>query len=375
MSTSIIRSILHYIYLKAGERSIAGSRIEQEEGAALKGTKPFGAALPKVAFICDEMTWQDFSPCCNAVFLHPALWREQMEEFQPDFLFCEAAWSGIRGYEGVWRGRVYRDRRLRFENRRVLLELLSYCRVHQIPTVFWAKEDPIFFQHPVYDYTQTALEFDLVFTTARECIERYRALGHTRVFLLPFGVDTDRFYPDGSVPQAGTAVFAGSWFGDQPERCRVLERLLDFSLERGLELEIYDRKYNSGQKRFRFPSRYSPYLHPPVPYEQTPEMFRRYEYAINVNTVTNSATMCSRRLLQLAGCGATIISNQTEVFSTLSDCLETWDSDCDGIVFARGNLSRIAARYSTQQQFLSVQSEVKFFRSGKEHSLYGSGMV
>ncbi|WP_294700993.1 CgeB family protein [uncultured Flavonifractor sp.] len=366
---------MHYIYLKAGERSIAGSRIEQEEGAALKGTKPFGAALPKVAFICDEMTWQDFSPCCNAVFLHPALWREQMEEFQPDFLFCEAAWSGIRGYEGVWRGRVYRDRRLRFENRRVLLELLSYCRVHQIPTVFWAKEDPIFFQHPVYDYTQTALEFDLVFTTARECIERYRALGHTRVFLLPFGVDTDRFYPDGSVPQAGTAVFAGSWFGDQPERCRVLERLLDFSLERGLELEIYDRKYNSGQKRFRFPSRYSPYLHPPVPYEQTPEMFRRYEYAINVNTVTNSATMCSRRLLQLAACGATIISNQTEVFSTLSDCLETWDSDCDGIVFARGNLSRIAARYSTQQQFLSVQSEVKFFRSGKEHSLYGSGMV
>ena len=270
------------------------------------------------------MTWQDFQSCCDGIFLHPRLWQEQMELFAPDLFFCEAAWTGIKKYEGVWRGRVYRDRRLLFDNRRVLLDILAYCRTRGIPTVFWGKEDPTFFEHPVYDFTQTALDFDFIFTTAEECVERYRALGHPRVELLPFGVDTERFYPVEAAPEPGSVVFAGSWFGDQPERCAALERLLDFSLSRGLRLDIYDRKWGSKQKRFRFPDKYRAYLRPSVPYEETAALFHRYEYAINVNSVTDSATMCSRRLLQLAANGTAILTNETPVFSGLRDCLETF---------------------------------------------------
>ena len=124
-----IRSLGHYIYLKEKEASSRYLDAKRPEGkVALWGETHRSAALPKVAFLCDEMTWQDYKDCCNSIFLHPAIWREQLERFQPEIFFCEAAWSGIQIFEGVWRGRVYKDSRVLFENRKILLEILKYCK-------------------------------------------------------------------------------------------------------------------------------------------------------------------------------------------------------------------------------------------------------
>lgn len=371
-----VHSLAHYVYLKVGESSRLHTISEQmEQDTALWGSTLYSAVFPRIAFLCDEMTWQDFRPQCNGIFLHPLTWREQMERFRPELFFCEAAWSGIRQYDGVWRGRVYQDHRLLFDNRGILLDVLSYCRAQEIPTVFWAKEDPVFFHHPVYDFTQTALLFDGIFTTAAECMQQYRALGHPNVFLLPFGVDTERFHPDGYNPEVGSAVFAGSWFGDQEERCQALERLFEYSMNLGLRLDIYDRKYYEGKKRFQFPAKYRPYCHPPVAYEDTPELFHRYEYAINVNTVTDSPTMCSRRLLQLAASGNTIISNAATALSTLSDVLEIQPSDEPGIVFVRSRTGQIEERYSIKRQFSDVIAQVGSAAGKREQVLNGAEMV
>lgn len=354
---TIVRSAAHYLYLKAGKVGtwrISSTHIDSD--AVLWGTQDSKTVSPKVAFLCDEMTWQDFYGCCNGIFLHPHLWKKQLQHFTPDFFFCESAWTGIKAYDGVWRGRIYRDQRLRFDNRDILLNILHYCRENKIPTVFWAKEDPTFFQHPVYDFTETALAFDFIFTTAQECVERYQALGHPRVELLPFGVDTERFHPADYPPEPGTVVFAGSWFGDQPARCQTLERLLDFSLDRGLRLDIYNRKSGSKQKRFRFPDKYQAYLRPAVPYEETATLFHHYAYAININSVTDSATMCSRRLLQLAANGATILTNETPVLSSLADCLETSPTEMPGLVYVRGDVAQIAAKYSVHHQFSNISA-------------------
>ena len=75
--------------------------------------------------------------------------------------------------------------------------------------------------------------------------------------------------------------------------------LFDHVLEQGMQLDIYDRKSGSGGKNFRFPARYEPYIHPGVPYPELPALLGRYEYALNVNSVTDSQTMCSRRVLQI----------------------------------------------------------------------------
>lgn len=367
----VVRSVLHYLYLKAGEVGpLSTPSAQMDSDTALWGRSSHSAVFPKVAFLCDELTWQDFQGCCDGIFLHPRLWREQLEFFAPDFLFCEAAWTGIKEYEGSWRGRVYRDRRLLFDNRGILLDILAHCREHEVPTVFWGKEDPTFFQHPVYDFTDTALAFDFIFTTAAECVERYRALGHPRVGLLPFGVDTERFHPSDCPPEPGTVVFAGSWFGDQQARCQALERLLDFSLDRGLRLDIYNRKSGAKQKRFRFPDKYQAYLRPAVPYEETAALFHRYEYAININSVTDSATMCSRRLLQLAANGNTILTNETPVLSSLADCLETSPTGVPGLVYVRGDAARIGAKYSVYHQFSNISACCR--AAEKERGFHGT---
>ena len=311
----------------------------------------------RAAYICDEMTWQDFHHCSDSIFLHPKIWKKQMSRFHPSILFCESAWSGIDPFRNVWRGRIYRDRRVPFENRDILLDILEYCRQNRIITVFWNKEDPVYFDHDIYDFTDTAMRFDHIFTTAAECIVRYQQMGHKSVHLLPFGVNTAMFHPATEKQRANSALFAGSWFGDHIKRCKELEALLDYALAQGWKLDIYDRNSGSPEKRFQFPKKYAAYLHPAVPFTKMPEIYRQYKYAINVNTVVESSTMISRRVLQLAACGVTIVSNESMGFEALKDCLEIWRESPSGPVFAVGIPQAIAA-HSTENQFRHIQEVV-----------------
>jgi hypothetical protein len=163
----------------------------------------------------------------------------------------------------------------------------------------------------------TALRFDVLLTTAEECIPRYRALGHQQTYLLPFGVNTALFHPQEGVERMKRAVFAGSWFGDQPKRCEDTERLFDYVLDQGIPLDIYDRNHGAQGAAFQYPKKYQPFLRPGVPYPQLAELLNQYEYAVNVNTVTDSRTMCSRRALQLGACGLKIIGNRSPAMEQL----------------------------------------------------------
>lgn len=351
-SNAAVNAVAQYVYLKAG-LALKG-RPADKDGLLFGGQSANN--IPKVAFLCDEMTWQDFKGCCSPVFLHPKVWREQLDSFRPEVFFCESAWSGIEAYPAVWRGRIYRDKRITFENRDVLLEILAYCRENGIPTVFWNKEDPTYFNHAVQDFSDTALMFDCIFTTAQECVACYRERGHQHVYLLPFGVNTDMFYPAPEKQRKNAAVFAGSWFGDHPKRCQELAALLDYTLDRGWDLVIYDRNSSAPEERFRFPEKYAPYIRPAVPFTRMPEVCREYEYAINVNTVVDSSTMISRRVLQLAASGATIISNETMGFGALKDCLQL--SEDNGVVIARAIPGEVE-KHATYRRFQYVMDTVR----------------
>ena len=354
-----LNQVAQYAYLKLtlvlGMPADVNDRLLFRSPSSAKGSSD---KRPSVAFICDEMTWQDFHTYADSIFLHPKVWKKQLEQFQPDMLFCESAWSGIEKYPNVWRGRIYRDRRVNFENRDVLQEILEYCRSRDIPTVFWNKEDPAYFDHPVYDFTDTALQFDHVFTTAAECIEHYRAKGHSRVSLLPFGVNTDLFYPEQTAQKPNSAMFAGSWFSDHPERCKALEKLLDYAIARGWELDIYDRYSNSQEAKFRFPDKYTANIHPAVPFRDMPKICRSYQYALNVNTVVNSPTMISRRILQLAASGVVIVSNGALAFDVLKDCLSIRYDELSGLVFAVG-IPEAIGKHSAAKRFQFILEETK----------------
>ena len=264
-----------------------------------------------IAAVCDEMTWQNLRREWPVALLYPRRWRELIEKHPPALFFCEAAW------QPPWRGRVYKDKRVLYENRRELLAILDYCKAKNIPTAFWAKEDPAYFEHKIYDFTDTALRYDHVLTTAIECVDRYKALGHESVNLWPFGYSDKLFFPPGVggsgniAEREEVAVFAGSWFADHPKRCEDMAALFELVINHGIPLCIYDRHRKSGRSTKPFPRKYRPFVRDAVPYEELGEVYRKAKYVLNVNTVSDSGTMFARRVYEAMACGCTIISNDS----------------------------------------------------------------
>ena len=111
----------------------------------------------KIALIADGMTEQNFRTFAEVVELTPQNWIRQMEEHHPDILVCESA---CHGRDGCWDYRIHRNKRLLFDNRTALKRILRYCAAAGMPTFFWNKEDPTFFDDPVNSFSDTATLFD-----------------------------------------------------------------------------------------------------------------------------------------------------------------------------------------------------------------------
>ncbi len=270
------------------------------------------ASRLQVALIGDEMTYQGLQGVFQqTVLLSPQGWYQEMEGVHPDVLFCESAWTGALQQKECWRWKIYRNHRLGFENRKELRDILKYCREAGIPTIFWNKEDPVYFGEAAHDFADTALWFDHVLTTAKECVARYQALGQRNVSVMQFGYPTQWFYPLDGPFDYSRAVFFGSWYGDQPQRCQDMRRLFDMVLAKGITLEIYDRQCASSNPKHQYPENYRPFVRPGVPYQQIRQTIGRPCYALNINTVRNSETMFARRVLELMACGCLIISNDS----------------------------------------------------------------
>lgn len=264
-----------------------------------------------VAAICDEMTWKNLQKECNVISLTPANWKEVFWKERPDVFFCESAWTGLQEQKECWHGQIYRNHNLLFENRKELFSILKFCNTYQIPTVFWNKEDPTFFHHHRYDFKDTALQFDWIFTTAKECVEKYKALGHRQVDVMMFGFSPYFFHPLECLPKERKAIFAGSWYGEEKERCEALERIFDMVLEQNIPLVIYDRQSGTIKEGRTYPEKYRPYVRKALPFEQLGNEFRHVRYAININTVTESETMFARRVWECMAMNTIIISNES----------------------------------------------------------------
>lgn len=318
---------------------------------------PGGAIGVRIGLICDQMTYEDFRSECAVVLLTPRNWRGVLERTPPDLLFCESAWSGAGDSRGCWRGQIYRNHRVAFEHRRTLFLILKRCGELRIPTVFWNKEDPTFFGDRQHDFVDTALRFDYIFTTAEECIPRYRALGHREVHLLQFGFSPRLFNPMGSATMREQAFFAGSWYQDRPERCRDMRQLFAYVREHGLPLTIFDR--NSGRKGSgnRFPEEFRTCVKPSVPFSELSALTKQYLYAVNVNTVKDSKTMFARRVYEMMAENHVIISNRSEGME-LEFPEGVWycgeEAPRDDPAARRRNLERVFLRHTCRRQLERV---------------------
>ncbi|WP_390241966.1 glycosyltransferase family protein, partial [Campylobacter coli] len=62
---------------------------------------------------------------------------------------------------------------------------------------------------------------------------------------------------------------------------------------------------------YRYPNFKGMQIYPSVEYEKTAEIYKKYLISLNVNTIENSPTMFSRRLIEIIACGGVAITNYT----------------------------------------------------------------
>ena len=274
---------------------------------AIPETKSAG---PPVAAILDTFTEHSLRYETNLLLLSRENWREQIDKSRPAFLFVESAFSGNNS---DWRHKIVRCENLEDNP---LRELVQYCRSIGIPTVFWNKEDPPHFD----DFIGAAREFDYVFTSDADCIPTYQeTLGHDRIYVLPFAAQPRLHNPSQEEGWPKYPVcFAGSWVQHRyPERAEALQDLLDPAMPLGLH--IFDRNLTRRDlgPSYRFPERYKEAIKGTLTYQEMLTAYRCYDVMLNVNTVSDSPTMFSRRVFESLACGTPVISSDSAGMSEM----------------------------------------------------------
>ena len=258
---------------------------------------PVARADLKVGVILDPFSELALRYEWNHVMFGPDDWRESLEADLPALLFVESAWNGNGGR---WRLHMTQASGPSAE----LRALVEWCRERDIPTVFWNKEDP-----PNYDrFIATAKLFDDVFTVDADRLDAYRRdLGHDQIGLLPFAAQPRIHNPiRRGAGRVYDVAFAGSYFKHKhPDRREQMQYILGPARDFGLH--IYSR-LKSEDRRYQFPRGYTPYIVDSLPYEQMLAAYTSYRVFLNVNSVTESVTMCSRRLFELSAAQTPVLS-------------------------------------------------------------------
>jgi spore maturation protein CgeB len=271
--------------------------------AAIGVSQPRNPQL-RVGVIMDDFSAAAFSAEWSIVALRPDGWEQQLRDEDLSFVVVESAWAGNGG---VWRGKITGPA----GPSTVFRDLVQACQASGLPAVFWNKEDPPHYE----DFLPAAKLFDHVFTTDANMLPRYREdLGHGRVSVLPFAAQPRIHNP--ARPrhgwQARNIAFAGMYFAHKYEdRRRQMDYLLgaavDASSGQRAGFEIFSRQLG-GQPQYQFPGVLKKHVVGSLTYKQMLTAYKAYKVFLNVNSVTDSPSMCARRIFEITAAGSCVVS-------------------------------------------------------------------
>lgn len=256
-----------------------------------------------VGMIADEFTERTISGRCRVIRIPRQDAYLTVAAHNLDVLFVESAWSG---HEKEWFHGVayYKDDREDIER------VVATARAKGVPVIFWNKEDPVHFR----SFAPTAALCDAVYTTDADRIPAYIELGDERrpvtVASMPFYAEPTLHHPlPGTWPEEPTVSYAGTYYGSRyAERSEELDGILATAAQHGLT--IYDRQINIPNSPYHFPARYNEFIKGGLSYDEVLEAYKAHPVHINVNSVNDSPTMFSRRVVEIAASGSVVVSGK-----------------------------------------------------------------
>lgn len=265
----------------------------------------------RVGVILDDFSLAGFAWEFDCIPLMPGMDIGELAGL--NMILIESAWAGNNG---VWQHQLMGTKGPSSEVRRIILA----AQERKIPVILWNKEDP-----PHYsDFLSLARLCNFVFTTDENMLPRYRAdLGHDRVAALPFAAQPRIHNP--VRPRHGwharDIAFAGMYFRHKyPERRQQMDFLLGGALlagqSRGHGLEIFSR-YLKANPDYQFPGGFGKKVVGSLSYMQMLTAYKAYKIFLNVNSVVDSPTMCSRRVFEMTAAGATVVSTASPALERL----------------------------------------------------------
>jgi spore maturation protein CgeB len=291
--------------------------------------KPPHASL-KLALITDNLTHECLAHECRVMSVTPWNWRAVFRFWKPDILFVESTW---RGRWDAWRYRIASYPDVPERNNRLLARVVQGARDAHIPAVFWNREDGVHFDR----FIGSACLFDRVLTVDEAMIPRYReqlAPG-ARVDVMMFAAQPAIHAPADIEPER-RAAFVGSYSRQvHPER-RVWQDAM-FDAAEAIGLAVYDRNSSRRPDHYRFPDHPWIEVRKAISHARTAEVYRTHAVNLNVNTIADSPTAFSRRLVEILASGGFALTNPTPAVTRLfaDYCAVTDDAGEARELFAR----------------------------------------
>ncbi len=263
----------------------------------------------KIAIISNEFTFNNFDlefDCDYITNNFDIINNLNIDNY--DFLVCE---STFRGLDGSWANHFTKyDNNIYGKN---LLLLVDKFKSKSKKTIFYNKEDPIFFDI----FYNVSTIFDIVITTNKESVPKYN---NSKVLSFPFIINPIIHNPLNKTCDK-FAAYPGTFYNFFENRKSSMELNLEKLININ-NIDIYDRYYiknkfidqtNQLKKpniEYKFPSSFNKFIKPNLNHIQvTDNVYKKYKFIINFNTVQDSTTMCSRRAIECAGCGTNVISD------------------------------------------------------------------
>lgn len=305
----------------------------------------------KIALISDEFTRSCLQHECQVKNITPRNYKFILKFWKPDFLLVESAWQGLRN---SWKYKIasYPDYPKR--NNLKLKKVMTYARDLKIPRVFWNKEDAVHFER----FIASANLFDTIFTVDVRCVDWYKERIDHNVDVRPlmFAVQPKNHNFTGFDERLNRANFVGSYSRHLHDRRRERQDMLLAAAVETIGLTVYDRNSDRKSNNYRYPDYPGLEVEDRVPHEATADIYKNYRVSLNFNTIDDSETMFSRRLIEIIACGGMAVSTPAlSIEKHFKDYCYVVDSKEE----AEDLLGRIKSGYS--------RSDMEMMRAGADY--------